>query len=115
MLEEYRVEKKEQSLEEIVRVMELEEDIYRLVTLTIESGFYYDSKNKLVITKSKREVVREINESLEEYCKLKGIDKELATQIARKAIRNNNELRFNPIERKMAMDLLGIEDDDGQR
>ena len=43
------------------------------------------------------------------------LDKKLAIEIAKKTIRNNNELRFNPSERKMAMDLLGIEDDDEQR
>lgn len=108
MLEKDKADKKENSVE-------LEEDIYGIVTLTIESGFYYDSNNKLVIIKTQSQVAKEINESLDKYCKLKGIDKELAIEIAKKTIRNNNELRFNPTERKMAMDLMGIEDDTEER
>lgn len=108
MLEKY-------NLEEIERNIELEEDIYRLVILIIESGFYYDSNNKFVITKSRIQILEEINEKLDEYCNLKGIDKKIAIEIAKKTIKNNNELRFNPTERKRAMNLLGIEDDNEQR
>ena len=109
MLEKYNTQGKEQDLKKI------EKDIYGLVTLTIESSFYYGTNNKLVITKTQRQVAAEINESLDKYCELKGIDKRLAIEIAKIAIRSNNELRFNPTERKMAMDLLGIEDDDEGR
>ena len=108
MLEEYKVDNKQNNAD-------IEEHIYRLVTLTIESGFYYNSKNELVITKSQNQIAKEINENLDEYCKSKGIDKEYAMKIAKETIRSNNELRFNPTERKMAMDLLGIEDDEEER
>ena len=107
MVEKFKVEE-----EKMTRNVELEEDIYRLVTLTIESGFYYDLNNKLVITKSRSQVLEEINENLDAYCKLKGIDKKMAIEIAKKTIKNNNELRFNQTERKRAMNLLGIEDDE---
>lgn len=115
MLEEYKMKDQEKTIEEIRKNAKIEEDVYRLVTLIFEASFYYDSNNKLVMTESHSEVARKINESLEEYCKSIGIDKKHAMEIAKKSIRNNNELRFNPTQRKMAMDLLGIEDEDGQR
>ena len=112
MSEEYKAQNEDESLEKIAKDILLENDIYGLVTLTIEASFYYDSNNKLVITKNQSQVAKEVNERLDKYCRLKCIDKKLAIEIAKKAIRNNNELRFNPTERKMAMDLLGIEDDE---
>ena len=115
MLDEYKLEEKAETIEEIERDIVLENELYQLVTLIIESSFYYDTDNKLVITKSQSQIIKEINENLDKYCKVKGVDKKTALEIAKEAIRNNNELKFNPTERKMAINLLGIKDDNGER